>query len=113
MVQLNLSRGVITEDGYSTVHGVLKLNQLENAMGKMKQISILINELIADGLLPDPAPVQPTVFVMVCDGAPVGVYVDKQTAEYEMHLCIQGDFEEMGVVSHYELKAMPLVTHRL
>jgi hypothetical protein len=82
-------------------------------MGKMKQISILIDEAIANGLLPDPVAVQPTVFVMVCDEVPVGVYVDKQTAEYEMHLCIQGDFEEMGVVSHYEIRAMPLVTHRL
>ena len=82
-------------------------------MGKMKQISILIDEAIANGLLPDPVAIQPTVFVMVCDEAPVGVYVDKQTAEYEMYLCIQGDFEEMGVVSHYEIRAMPLVTHRL
>lgn len=82
-------------------------------MGKMKQISILIDEMMADGLLPDYAPSQPAVFVMVCDEKPVGVYVDKQTAEYEMHLCIQGDSEEMGVVSHYEIREMPLVTHRL
>jgi hypothetical protein len=86
---------------------------MEYAMGKMKQISILIDELMANGLLPEPAPVQPVVFVMVCDEVPVGVYVDKQTAEYEMHLCIQGDYEEMGVVSHYEIRPMPLVTHRL
>ena len=82
-------------------------------MGKMKQISILIDEAIAAGNLPDFALKSPTVFVVMCDEKPVGVYVDKQTAEYEMHLCIQGDYVEMGVVSNYELLELPLTTHRL
>jgi len=82
-------------------------------MGKMKQISILIEEAMASGALPDPTVKQPTVYVVVCDEKPVGVYVDRQTADYEMHLCIQGDYLEMGVVSKYELLELPLTTHRL
>ena len=82
-------------------------------MGKMKQISILIDELMESGALPDPATKQPTVYLVMCDEAPVGVYVDKQTADYEMHLCMQGDYVEMGVVSKYELIEMPLTTHRI
>ena len=82
-------------------------------MGKMKQISILIDEAIAAGNLPDFALKAPTVIVMMCDEKPVGVYVDKQTADFEMHLCIQGDYHEMGVVSKYELLELPLTTHRL
>jgi predicted NUDIX family phosphoesterase len=82
-------------------------------MGKMKQISILIDEAMASGALPDPTVKQPTVYVVMCDEKPVGVYVDRQTADYEMHLCIQGDYIEMGVVSKYELLELPLTTHRL
>ena len=82
-------------------------------MGKMKQISILIDEAMAAGNLPDFALKAPTVVVMMCDEKPVGVYVDNQTADFEMHLCIQGDYHEMGVVSKYELVEIPLTTHRL
>jgi hypothetical protein len=82
-------------------------------MGKMKQISILIDEAMASGALPDPLTKTPKVYVVMCDEKPVGVYVDRQTADYEMHLCIQGDYIEMGVVSKYELLELPLTTHRL
>lgn len=58
---------------------------------------------------PFPAPV---IHVMLCDGVPLSVYVDKQTAEYEMHLCEQAD-EEMDEAHAYVIKTMPLVTHRL
>ena len=88
-------------------------NQMEYAMGKMKQISIILEEAMAMGDLPNPALKVPTVVVMMCDEKPVGVYVDKQTADFEMHLCIQGDYHEMGVVSKYELVEMPLTTHRM
>jgi len=79
-------------------------------MGKMKQLSILIDEAMATRNL---TVKQPTVYVVMCDEKPVGVYVDRQTADYEMHLCIQGDYIEMGVVSKYELLELPLTTHRL
>lgn len=82
-------------------------------MGKMKQLSILIDEAIAAGVLPHPILKAPKVYVVMCDEKPVGVYVDRQTADYEMHLCIQGDYIEMGVVSKYELLELPLTTHRL
>lgn len=52
------------------------------------------------------------IHVMICDSQPLAIYVDRQTAEYEMHLCKQAD-EEMGEACTYSIKTMPLVTHRL
>ena len=54
----------------------------------------------------------PVIHVMLCDGVPLSVYVDKQTAEYEAHLCGQAD-EQMDEAHTYIIKTMPLVTHRL
>jgi hypothetical protein len=41
------------------------------------------------------------------------VYVDRMTAEYEMHLCIQGDVDELGSCSDYAVHTFNLSTHRL
>ena len=54
----------------------------------------------------------PIIHVMICDSQPLAIYVDRQTAEYEMHLCKQAD-EEMDEAHTYAIKTMPLVTHRL
>lgn len=74
-------------------------------MGKMKQTAPERTEV---DIVPPPC-----VYVMTCDGKPVGVYVDRTTAEYEMHLCKQGDEAEMGIVSDYEIKTMTLITHHI
>jgi len=54
----------------------------------------------------------PVVHVMVCDGKPVAVYVDRQTADYETHLCKQAD-EAMDEAHTYVTVTLPLTTHRL
>jgi len=32
-----------------------------------------------------------SVFLLLCNTSPVGAYIHRSTAEYEMHICIQGD----------------------
>jgi len=49
----------------------------------------------------------------MCNGKPVDTYVDRMTAEYEMHLCIQGDAQELGQSNSYEIVTLPLQTHRM
>jgi hypothetical protein len=34
------------------------------------------------------------VHILLCNNRIIGVYANKPTAEYEMHLCIQGDSHE-------------------
>ena len=55
----------------------------------------------------------PTVHVIMCNGKPVHTYVDLQTAEYEMHLCIQGDEQELGQSNSYDIVTLELSTHRI
>ena len=74
-------------------------------MGKMKELAIDMMNGDVDIVPP------PTVYLMMCEGKPVGVYVDKHVAEYEMHLCIQGDEHELGMKNHYEIKPMTLITN--
>lgn len=76
-------------------------------MGKMKRF---LEDMMKDEVDIVPPPV---VYVMTCEGKPVGVYVDQATADFEMHLCIQGDEAELGIKNHYEIKPMTLVTHSL
>lgn len=77
----------------------------------------------------EPKTVTPHVYLLMCDGKPVGVYVDESTADYEMHLCKQGDEAESmfdnlltgesdeaatPTTTHtYEIIRMALTTHRL
>lgn len=76
-------------------------------MSRMKDISIDIQEGLGNNLH-----VHPTVYealrnailradreayqvhILMCNGEIVGVYANKPTAEYEMHLCKQGDSYE-------------------
>mgnify|MGYP003334577929 FL=1 len=76
-------------------------------MGKMKRF---LEDMMKDEVDIVPPPV---VYVMTCEGKPVGVYVDRATADFEMHLCIQGDEAELGIKNNYEIKPMTLVTHSL
>ena len=76
-------------------------------MGKMKELAIDMMEGEVDIVPP------PCVYVMTCDGKPVGVYVDEATAEYEMHLCIQGDEADMGISSEYNITRMTLITNHI
>lgn len=77
-------------------------------MGRMKK---MYEELMrVEPAVPQTPP--PVVHVMLCDDRPIAVYVDRQTAEYEAHLCKQAD-EQMGEAYTYVIKAMSLITHRL
>ena len=85
----------------------MRFQQLEDNMGKMKRF---LEDMMKDEVDIVPPPV---VYVMTCEGKPVGVYVDQATADFEMHLCIQGDEAELGIKNNYEIKPMTLVTHSL
>lgn len=89
------------------------VNEMEFAMSRTKSILQAIIEAQEAGLLPDPSPKSPQVYILLCNGDPIAAYVDHATADYEMRLCIQGDEAELGMVNSYEIKSLGLVTHRL
>jgi len=72
-------------------------------MGRMKDIAMDIE--IAEQL-------GRKMFLLFCNGKPLALYDHRDTAEYEMHICIQGDMHE-GVSNTYRIKTMGVVTHRL
>ena len=56
---------------------------------------------------------EPTVrsmYLLLCNGKPLALYDHRDTAEYEMHICIQGDTHE-GYENTYRIKTMGVVTH--
>ena len=56
---------------------------------------------------------EPTVrsmYLLLCNGKPLALYDHRDTAEYEMHICIQGDTHE-GQENKYRIKTMGVVTH--
>ena len=78
-------------------------------MGQMKRL--WMEMLDAEGV--EQPRTTPTVHGLMCNGKPIHTYVDLQTAEYEMHLCIQGDEQELGQHNSYEILTLQLTTHRL
>lgn len=50
------------------------------------------------------------MFLLLCNGKPLALYDHRDTAEYEMHICIQGDTHE-GYENKYRIKTMGVVTH--
>jgi hypothetical protein len=50
------------------------------------------------------------MFLLLCNGKPLALYDHRGTAEYEMHICIQGDMHE-GQENRYRIKTMGVVTH--
>ena len=51
-----------------------------------------------------------SMFLLLCNGKPLALYDHRDTAEYEMHICIQGDTHE-GYENKYRIKTMGVVTH--
>jgi hypothetical protein len=78
-------------------------------MGRIKQL--LIDSTAEDKAILDT--IKPKVHVLMCNGRPIHTYVDMQTAEYEMHLCNQGDEQELGQSNFYNIITLELSTHRL
>ena len=52
------------------------------------------------------------MFLLLCNGKPLALYDHRDTAEYEMHICIQGDMHE-GQENKYRIKTMGVVTHAI
>jgi hypothetical protein len=52
------------------------------------------------------------MFLLFCNGKPLALYDHRDTADYEMHICIQGDAHE-GVENTYRIKTMGVVDHAL
>jgi len=76
-----------------------------------KQWQELEQVLLSPPVQPSVKP--PAVHILTCMGRPVGVYVDKSTAEYEMHLCKQADeYLALSERMEYALMTLPLATHR-
>ena len=53
-----------------------------------------------------------TMFLLLCNGKPLALYDHRDTADYEMHICIQGDAHE-GQENKYRIKTMGVVAHTL
>jgi len=65
------------------------------------------------------AAIQPqVVYLLLCNASPIGAYIHRSTAEYEMHICIQGDEDAAAkgkawIDDHeYEIKELPLTRHK-
>jgi hypothetical protein len=72
-------------------------------MGRMKDIAIDIE--IANQA-------RRTMFLLLCNGKPLALYDHRDTADYEMHICMQGDAHE-GQENKYRIKTMGVVTQTL
>jgi len=72
-------------------------------MGRMKDIAIDIE--IANQT-------KRTMFLLLCNGKPLALYDHRDTADYEMHICMQGDAHE-GQENKYRIKTMGVVTQTL
>lgn len=65
------------------------------------------------------AAIQPqVVYILLCNASPVGAYIHRSTAEYEMHICIKADEyvarsgKEWIDDHEYEIKELPLTRHK-
>jgi hypothetical protein len=65
------------------------------------------------------AAIQPqSAFLLLCNLTPIGAYIHRSTAEYEMHLMIQGDDYDLAtgkdwINDHtYTIKEVPLTRHK-
>jgi hypothetical protein len=65
------------------------------------------------------AAIQPqSVYILLCNASPVGAYIHRSTAEYEMHICIKADEDAVTkgkdwIDDHeYEIKELPLTRHK-
>ena len=72
-------------------------------MGRMKDIAI-------DQLIAQEGEFKRTMFLLLCNGKPLALYDQRDTADYEMHICMQGDAYE-GQENKYRIKTMGVVTH--
>jgi hypothetical protein len=60
--------------------------------------------------LTQPEPQGHKMYLLLCSGKPLALYDHRDTADYEMHICKQGDAHE-GIENTYRIKTMQVVTH--
>ena len=88
-------------------------------MGRMKDIAIdlgnnahvhpTVYEALRNAILSaESEPYQ--VHILLCNGEIIGVYANKSTAEYERHLCVQGDSYDGLPVQDYVLMSKTVNT---
>jgi hypothetical protein len=59
-----------------------------------------------------------SVYILLCNDSPIGAYIHRSTAEYEMHIMIQGDDYDVStgktwVNDHtYTIKEIKLMRHK-
>lgn len=53
------------------------------------------------------------VYILTCNGNILDVYANKDTAEYEMRLCIQGDLLDGETTTNYQVLTKQLNQTRL
>ena len=59
-----------------------------------------------------------SVFLLLCNDSPIGAYIHRSTAEYEMHIMIQGDDYDLAsgktwINDHtYTIKEVSLSRHK-
>lgn len=91
-------------------------------MGQFKQISIILDQIAEDSnvhptireamrktissQLPD------KVYLLLCDGVVTDVFTNKETAMYDMYICIKADAEE-GLPHEWRVIARQLNTSTL
>jgi hypothetical protein len=51
--------------------------------------------------------ITPSVYLLIVDGKYVEAYASKETAEYEMHLCMQAD-EQLDETHVYRIREMDI-----
>lgn len=70
-------------------------------MGQFKQLAIAVEEAMDEGMMPRPSDAPSVVWVMTCDGRPVGSYISEDTAMFDMHMCREADSMEPGELHEY------------
>ena len=64
---------------------------IQEGLGNNLHVHPTVYEVLRKAILKD-KPYE--VHILLCNNKIIGVYANKKTAEYEMHLCIQGDTYE-------------------
>ena len=65
---------------------------IQERLGNNLHVHPTVYEVLRKSILNNAQPYE--VHILLCNNRIIGVYANKPTAEYEMHLCIQGDSHE-------------------
>jgi hypothetical protein len=74
---------------------------IQEGLGNNLHVHPTVFEVLRKSILNNAQPYE--VHILLCNNRIIGVYANKSTAEYEMHLCIQGDSHEGQPTQDYML----------